>query len=363
MPDGGPSGRGKRHGGDTWCRAWYRRIGAALEAYLFPFDLARRRARLERERALLVPPPVPELFPWRLANLGLVRHGEVASGGEGYITPPLCHVDAGLYLMGSDPREDPEAEVDELPQHTVETESYRIGAYPVTVAEYDCAVRAGIVREPRYGLITWTYQLQRLDVPVACISWTDATAYAAWLARLTGQAWRLPTEAEWEKATRGTDGRIYPWGNQWDSSRANVDEFDARVLDHERQNTDTGGVGTGKRRSLLARAMAKHPNPSTMCRHRLAPLPSGATRAPAARTTSRATSGSGRAACSDPTRTLRATGVRIRRPRGHASCGAARGATPPRTPARPTATATPPPSPTTVWDSVSSSPTVQDLAP
>lgn len=261
MPDDSQSERGRqvRQDGRQRRDAWYRRIGAALDDYLFPYS-DRWRTRLERERALLVPPPVPQRFPERLADLGFVRHSADA-GGQGYITPPLCHVDAGPFLMGSDPQVDADAEDDELPQHTAETESYQIGTYPVTVAEYDCAVRAGIVREPRYGLITWTYQLQQLGLPVSCISWADATAYAAWLARLTGQGWRLPTEAQWEKAARGTDGRIYPWGNQWDASGANVDDFDARVLDQEWQDTGTGGVGTGKRRSLLARAMSKHERP------------------------------------------------------------------------------------------------------
>lgn len=218
MADDGPNGHGRRYTqqqGDVW----YRRIGDALEAALFPFDVERRRARMERERARLVPPPVPERFPQRLADLGFVRHGDAASKEGWHITPPLCHLDVGPFLMGSDPREDADAEDDELPQHTVETESYRIGVYPVTVAEYDCAVRAGVVREPRDGLITWTYQLQELDRPVSCISWVDATTYVAWLVRLTGQPWRLPTEAEWEKAARGTDGRRYPWGDTWDPHR------------------------------------------------------------------------------------------------------------------------------------------------
>jgi toxoflavin biosynthesis protein ToxD len=176
--------------------------------------------------SLLNPPPVQQRFPQRLLDLGFLRHDK-ASGGEGwYIVPPLCSVDAGLFLMGSDPREDANAEDNELPQHTVVTASYGIGSYPVTVAEYDCAVRAGVVREPRYGLITWTYQLQGLDDPVNCISWADATAYASWLSHLTGQVWRLPTEAEWEKAARGTDGRRYSWGNSWDPSRTHVDMID-----------------------------------------------------------------------------------------------------------------------------------------
>ncbi|HEX6819078.1 MAG TPA: SUMF1/EgtB/PvdO family nonheme iron enzyme [Ktedonobacterales bacterium] len=54
--------------------------------------------------------------------------------------------------------------------------------------------------------------------------WHDAVAYADWLARQTGQPWRLPSEAEWEKAARGADGRIYPWGDSFDKARCNTSE-------------------------------------------------------------------------------------------------------------------------------------------
>ena len=227
-------------------RSWYRRFVAALDTRLIlPGSFGRAYARREYERAVLVPPPIAQRFSPRLAALGFVGHGTSNDGGVQCITPPLCEVPAGPFAMGSDPEHDPEAEVDELPRHVVETGPYRIGAYPVTVAEYDCAVRAGAVREPRYRLITWTYQLQRLDAPVLGLSWEDATAYAAWLAHVTGHPWRLPTEAEWEKAARGPDGRRYPWGNVWDSARANVDKVDAWVLDHGKPQ--------------LAREMARHP--------------------------------------------------------------------------------------------------------
>jgi formylglycine-generating enzyme required for sulfatase activity len=86
--------------------------------------------------------------------------------------------------------------------------AYRIATHPVTVAEYACFVRAG-QKQPG----NWWTQLAHLDHPVAYVPWNDAVAYAAWLAAMTGQPWRLPTEAEWEKAARGTDGRIYPWGD------------------------------------------------------------------------------------------------------------------------------------------------------
>jgi formylglycine-generating enzyme required for sulfatase activity len=97
----------------------------------------------------------------------------------------------------------------------------------VTVAEYACAVRARAVPKPPEGTlfpIEWEAQLARVDCPVVCVAWRDALAYAAWLAGLTGQGWRVPTEAEWEKAARGTDGRIYPWGDDWEPRLANTSD-------------------------------------------------------------------------------------------------------------------------------------------
>jgi formylglycine-generating enzyme required for sulfatase activity len=111
--------------------------------------------------------------------------------------------------------------------------AFQIARFPVTVAEYACAVRAGVMRAPAvdsYSPISWPIQLARPDHPVVNISWHDAMAYAKWLAARTGQPWwRLPTEAEWEKAARfdptsGTSERIYPWGDPFDRSRCNTSE-------------------------------------------------------------------------------------------------------------------------------------------
>jgi formylglycine-generating enzyme required for sulfatase activity len=64
----------------------------------------------------------------------------------------------------------------------------------------------------------------REEHPVVSVSWGDAQRYCAWLTEITGHVNRLPTEAEWEKAARGTDGRLFPWGDEWDATRCNTVE-------------------------------------------------------------------------------------------------------------------------------------------
>ncbi len=180
-----------------------------------------------------VPPRIlaPETLPPYLAQRGF--HGEV-SAFEGrpveLILPPLAHVTAGPFWMGS--RNDPQGQTDE-PWHQVALDAYEIGVYPVTVAEYACAVRAGKVPQPRdkdaWGAnLRWADQLRRLDHPVVNVSWREARQYVGWLTTMTGTVWRLPTEAEWEKAASWDVTRavswIYPWGDTWDRSRANTQD-------------------------------------------------------------------------------------------------------------------------------------------
>jgi formylglycine-generating enzyme required for sulfatase activity len=160
-------------------------------------------------------------FPPRFAELGFTPR---QNGGE-FIVPPVCDVPAGQFLMGSGSKRDDQAYIAEQPQHRVTLPAYQISRYPVTVAEYACFIRAGHM-QPAMGVfgVDWPTQLTRLDHPVTCVTWHDAVAYAAWLYVRTGQPWRLPSEAEWEKAARGTDGRIYPWGNSFDTARCNSNE-------------------------------------------------------------------------------------------------------------------------------------------
>jgi formylglycine-generating enzyme required for sulfatase activity len=170
--------------------------------------------------------PLPTV-PARLASLGFRG---VHPNGAPAIVPPLVSVAAGPFLMGSDKSHDKEAFDKETPQHRIELAAFQIGKYPVTVAEYQYFLTATQRAAPvgQYNTLTWDQQArERPDHPVVNVSWQDATAYVAWLRKVTGQPnWRLPSEAQWEKAARWDAqrnvSRIYPWGDSFDNNRCNT---------------------------------------------------------------------------------------------------------------------------------------------
>ena len=193
-------------------------LSTAAVAVPSPADLAHPAQQLSAES-----PAVPsDHFPPRLKQLGFVAR--VINGVE-VIVPRLCPILAGPFLMGSDSAH-AESDTDEQPQHLVSLAAFQISRYPITVAEYACAIRQDGMPEPGRPLysekVSWVDQLTRLEHPVVYVTWYDARAYAQWLSEQTGQSWRLPTEAEWEKAARGSDGRTYPWGTLFDSARCNT---------------------------------------------------------------------------------------------------------------------------------------------
>ena len=137
--------------------------------------------------------------------------------------PDMILIPAGEFLMGSDPRKDKDAYDDEQPQHTLYLPDYHLARTPVTNAQYAAFVQATGHDEPR----RWEGGKPprgKWEHPVVSVSWHDAVAYCRWLSEVTGQPYRLPSEAEWEKGARGSDGRIYPWGNRWDAKRCNSEE-------------------------------------------------------------------------------------------------------------------------------------------
>lgn len=133
----------------------------------------------------------------------------------------LVRIPAGEFLMGSVAARDEHAREDELPPHRVHVPEFHIGQYPVTNLQYQAFVKVTGYQAPE----CWEsgrVPFGRRNHPVTCVWWTDALVFCAWLSEETGQSFRLPTEAEWEKAARGTDGRVWPWGDEPpDKSRCN----------------------------------------------------------------------------------------------------------------------------------------------
>jgi formylglycine-generating enzyme required for sulfatase activity len=148
--------------------------------------------------------------------------------------PAMVRVPAGPFAMGTRTEDAPRiireyrhARVQrrflakEMPQHEEQTDEFEIGKYPVTNAEYRAFVEATGRERPA----SWsgdTYPDGKANHPVVRVTHDAAVAYTEWLARETGRPYRLPTEREWEKAARGTDGRLYPWGNTFDPQRCNT---------------------------------------------------------------------------------------------------------------------------------------------
>jgi formylglycine-generating enzyme required for sulfatase activity len=194
-----------------------------------------------------------EFADWMPRLLGFLRHnGFVPTAAAkpapvAAIQPPpptrsvndgygeYVQVPAGTFKMGSDA---PEALAREKPAHVVELDAFYISKFEVTNREWRKFRDDAGYDDPRFwpnGRVVprdqvpyWTMANNHGgstpdsdDYPVIGVNWDAASAYCAWLSAKTGKRYRLPTEAEWEKAARGTDGRLYPSGNSIDRSQAN----------------------------------------------------------------------------------------------------------------------------------------------
>jgi formylglycine-generating enzyme required for sulfatase activity len=127
--------------------------------------------------------------------------------GKKEFCPKMILVPEGFFLMGSEDGLD-----NEQPVHRVWVDAFRIGKFPVINAEYRMFVEEAGVLEPPF----WREEpFADPDKPVVGINWHEAILYCGWLSKRTGENFRLPTEAEWERAARGgIDGKQYPWGDE-----------------------------------------------------------------------------------------------------------------------------------------------------
>lgn len=169
-----------------------------------------------------------------LATTGQLNHLIYRPLPMEFVTVP-----AGEFLMGSTDEEIAVSTKDcpdcdfssEQPQHTVYLDAYEIGKYEVTNTQYAQCIKAGECRpltNSRY------MDVQDVQHPVVEVNWNDAQTFCAW------NGGRLPTEAEWEKAARGADGRLFPWGD--DEPTANLLNFSHNLGDSRSIVSSTIGV-------------------------------------------------------------------------------------------------------------------------
>ena len=149
-------------------------------------------------------------------NLAVPVSAVDVTGADG---APMVSIPEGPFLRGS---QSGEGDSDEQPQRTIHLSAFYIDRYEVTNRRYLAFIKAAKHRVPEHCCDT-TYNLWQSmqvpenmwDHPVVNVNWYDADAYCKWAGK------RLPTEAEWEKAARGSEGLTYPWGSDWDPLRAN----------------------------------------------------------------------------------------------------------------------------------------------
>lgn len=122
----------------------------------------------------------------------------------------MVRIAAGAFLRGTNDRL-----FDEGPQHSMTLPAFDIDRYEVTNAQYKHFIDATQRRSPDH-FRNRTYPEGKADHPVTFVSWHDADAYCRWAGK------RLPSDVEWEKAARGTDGRVYPWGNDINLAHGNT---------------------------------------------------------------------------------------------------------------------------------------------
>jgi formylglycine-generating enzyme required for sulfatase activity len=177
--------------------------------------------------------PAPRAAAAKAASSAAKAPSPPRTVNEGY--GDYVHVPAGTFTMGSNA---PDALAREKPAHVVELDAFYISRFEVTNREWRKFRDDAGYDDPKFwpnGRVVprdqvpyWTMANnhgggtpESDEYPVIGVNWDAASAYCAWLSAKTGKRYRLPTEAEWEKAARGTDGRVYPFGNTIDRSQVN----------------------------------------------------------------------------------------------------------------------------------------------
>ncbi|MDX2136628.1 MAG: SUMF1/EgtB/PvdO family nonheme iron enzyme [Chloroflexota bacterium] len=173
-----------------------------------------------------------------LATVGDSRIG-VGLRDDGLPDIEWCCIDSGWFTMGSDIHTDPLASHCETPPHIEFIAQFSMSRYPITYQQYEAFVNdSGYQKRNHWSKRGWAWRADKTEPefgwnntrwhisnhPIIGVTWFEAYAFTRWLSAKTGDAIRLPTEAEWEKAARGTDERLFSYEGAFDPGKSNTVE-------------------------------------------------------------------------------------------------------------------------------------------
>jgi len=160
--------------------------------------------------------------------------------------PGMVYIPAGEFMRGTDPSKEKnfpntygfleEPYEDEQPRKKIYVDGFYIDKYEVTIGQYSKFIKA-TNRKPPVEWVKMKLDIHRFRrYPANYVTWADALAYAAWADK------KLPSELQWEKTARGTDGRIYPWGNKFDAKLGNFSKKGTMPVGAYRKDVSPYGV-------------------------------------------------------------------------------------------------------------------------
>lgn len=207
-------------------------------------------------------PSLCQFFVWVTILPWIVGLSPVVWSSE-TLEPEMVLIPAGSFIAGSSDLERSLYRVPrhEMTAHTVHLATFWIGRYEVTNDQYASFMNDGGYTTPSFWSdegwnartqYNWKEPRRWRDkdyhgrfpqiLPVSAVSWYEAQAYCHWLSIRTEKSYRLPTELEWEKAARGEDGRIFPWGNEWNTNRCNWYGYLGEVTQNTKDTDSFAGL-------------------------------------------------------------------------------------------------------------------------